>query len=260
MTMLRNFLLAVALAIAGGCASSKNTGPSFHAGDEKTPEFFNGPAVALITNASAYSARLNTDIVGPSGLEHPLAGELLQSGGRLVFQPDQTSSKKHPGAGIIFLWDANQQRGWTVSETLQGYAPAPSTLQVAEVKYDAASATPDQIDSHPCHRINALITLTDGSTSRYVVWQADDLRHFPIRVQSASGGKPTTLNFSDIRFESPDADLFEPPDGFVRFENPVAMMNELIIRETTVGQRAESPTILTPQTPVNPYATMPSAQ
>ncbi len=48
------------------------------------------------------------------------------------------------------------------------------------------------------------------------------------------------MNFSDVRFDSPAEQLFNPPDGFVMYKTPVALMNELIIRETTVGQRTEA--------------------
>jgi hypothetical protein len=96
------------------------------------------------------------------------------------------------------------------------------------------------INNQPCHRVEGRVTRSDGSVAAYKLWEADDLRHFPIRIQSDSGGKPMTLNFSDVRFDSPAEPLFNPPDGFVKYNNPVALMNELIIRETTVGQHTEA--------------------
>jgi hypothetical protein len=230
------FLAVLVLTIAlAGCASKKDTGPSFRAGDEQMPEFLNGPAALLLTNLSGYSAHLDTDILRPFGEGRTVSGALLQRQGRFVFQPDQIVSKKKRDAGILFIWDANLRRGWTVSEALQGYAPAESPLQVTNVQFDAAPGVPDIVNNIPCHRVEARITRADGSVALYKVWKADDLRHFPIRIQSESGGKPMTLTFSDVRLDSPAEQLFNPPDGFVKYSSPVALMNELIIRETTIG-------------------------
>jgi hypothetical protein len=128
------FLMVTALA---GCASKRDTGPSFRAGDEQMPEFLNGPAVVFLTNAPGFSAHLDTDILRPYSEGRTVSGALLQRQGRLVFQPDQILSKKRPGAGLIFIWDANLRRGWTVSEALQGYAPTESSLEITDVKIDS---------------------------------------------------------------------------------------------------------------------------
>jgi hypothetical protein len=230
-------LLAGCLA---GCKSAKNAGPTFHAGDEQMPEFLNGPAVALLTNIPGYSAHVATDIVRPYGNQHALSGALLERNGRLVFQPDQVEKKKkRPVAGLIFIWDANLRQGWTLSEALQGYAPVNAGLAATNVQIDSSAGISEVIDNHPCHRYEARITCSDGSVALYKVWQADDLRHFPLRIQSNTGGKPMTLDFSDVLFDPPSQTLFNPPDGFVRYDTSVALMNELIIRDTTVGEDHE---------------------
>jgi hypothetical protein len=228
-------LLAV---VWSGCASKKNLGPAFHAGDEQIPEFLNGPAVVLLTNAVGYSAHVTTDIRRPYS-ERPLSGTLLQRQGRLVFQPDEVVVKKRPGAGMIFIWDANLRRGWAVSEALQGYAPVTGTLEVTNIQTEPGAAISETVNGHACHRSAVTVSRADGSAAVYKVWQADDLRHFPVRLQSASGGRPITVNLSELIFDSPSEQLFNPPDGFVKYNTPVALMNELIIRETTVGQRNE---------------------
>jgi len=241
--------LCIAAIALAGCFSNKNAGPLFRAGDEQMPEFLGGPAVVLLTNFPGYSARLDTDIRRPYS-QSVVAGPLLHRNGRLVFQPEEIVSKKRAGAGMIFIWDANLKRGWAVSEALQGYAPVTPPVEITAVEYDAEAPFSINVNGHPCHQTRAKVTRADGSIASYRIWQADDLRHFPVRIQSDSGGKPMTLNFSEIRLESPGEQLFNPPDGFVKYNSPVALMNELIIRETTVGQRTE-PTEVGPL-PANP--------
>jgi hypothetical protein len=45
-----------------------------------------------------------------------------------------------------------------------------------------------------------------------------------------------TLNFSNLRLQPPPAELFDPPDGFMKYETPVALMNELIIRQVALAK------------------------
>ncbi|HUD82949.1 MAG TPA: hypothetical protein VMQ67_05580, partial [Candidatus Saccharimonadales bacterium] len=54
----------------------------------------------------------------------------------------------------------------------------------------------------------------------------------PVRIRSISGLRDFTLDFSNVRLELPAAELFVPPDGFTKYETAVALMNELIIRQT----------------------------
>jgi hypothetical protein len=58
-----------------------------------------------------------------------------------------------------------------------------------------------------------------------------------VRIQTAPGPRQMTLNFLNLHLELPPAELFGPPDGFVKFNTPVALMNELIIRQMTLTKQ-----------------------
>ena len=44
-----------------------------------------------------------------------------------------------------------------------------------------------------------MVPLNDGHNARVVEWQANNLHHFPVRIDCVQGTNTITLNFTDIR-------------------------------------------------------------
>jgi hypothetical protein len=92
---------------------------------------------------------------------------------------------------------------------------------------------PEQVNGHPCHRLEKKVVFSDGSTAKLTEWQADDLNRFPVRLRTESGGREETVDFSGVRFDVPSPELFAPPGDFTQYASPAALISELIIREST---------------------------
>lgn len=58
-----------------------------------------------------------------------------------------------------------------------------------------------------------------------------DLRRFAVRINSATNSTFLSLNFSSVRLEAPSSELFQPPDGFTKYDSAEALMNELMVRQ-----------------------------
>ena len=95
----------------------------------------------------------------------------------------------------------------------------------------------EQANGHPCHRIEKMAALSDGSTAKLTEWRADDLNRFPVRVRAESEGRRITVDFSDIRLDIPRLELFVPPGGFTQYASAAALINELMIRESVAEER-----------------------
>lgn len=232
-----SFVLPVAIAavVMAGCASKP--GESYHAGDETPPDFLTGPAVVLLTNLDGYSAHLIASIPKPDGANRVVAGDLLQREGRLIFQPAATAKgkKTRMAGGTFFVWDASAASGYVLSDPLQGYAPVSTNVTVTNIVVNTGAAAEEVVSGHPCRRVEVVVQSNDGTATRFLVWQAEDAKHFPLKIQSASSLRPETLEFSDLRLELPDPELFSPPEGFTKYASAVALMNELIVRQTTLA-------------------------
>jgi hypothetical protein len=67
-------------------------------------------------------------------------------------------------------------------------------------------------------------TYADGSTAEATVWQATDLRDFPIKSEIIAGGGILTTIFKNINQSAPPASLFELPADYTRYGSVQQMM------------------------------------
>jgi hypothetical protein len=232
-SLLRLLLLACAVGAIGGCAS-KAPKEVFHAGDEAPPDFLSGPAAMLLTNLDGFSATVAFSMPSPGGLPHTVSGDLLEREGRLIFQPSSRAknNKTLSQGGMIFIWNEAAHSGYVLSDALQAYARISSSVQGTNVVWKTGEAVQEEANGHPCRRLQAVVECDDGSPARFTVWQAEDAKRLPVRIRATSGLRQFTLDFSNIRLELPAPELFVPPDGFTKYQTAVALMNELIIRQT----------------------------
>jgi hypothetical protein len=242
----RIVMLGLLAALAGGCASTKQVELreellAAKAGDEVPPDFLAGPVSALLTKSGGFSAHAVETVSLPNGTGRTLTGELLERDGWMIFQQSVPVKGKHAAAmsgALFFIWDTGGDKGYVLSEALQGFAQAASSVKATNFDVDAKNAVAEEVNGRACHRVEAVAALSDGSSQRFTEWQADEGGHLPIRLRWLMAGKQTTLDFSDVRLEEPRQELFAPPEGFTRYDSPVALMNELMVRQATLRKAA----------------------
>jgi hypothetical protein len=231
--VLRLLLLLWGSVAVAGCAS-KAPKEVFHAGDEVPPDFLSGPAAMLLTNLDGFSASIAFSLPATAGQTKPLSGDLLEREGRLIFQPTLRITKKNNPlqGGMMFIWDEATHSGYVLSDSLQAFARITPGVQGTNLVWVTDAAVQEEANGHPCRRVQAVVKCDDGSVARFLVWQATDAKHLPVRIESVTGLRQFTLNFSRVRLDLPAPELFVPPDGFTRYPTAVALMGELIIRQT----------------------------
>jgi hypothetical protein len=234
-------LLCLAAAFIGGCAS-RHAGPVYQAGDENPPDFLAGPVAAVLTNLNGFSAHITFTTSSPEGAALAKSGELLGREGRLIFQPTLhiKGKRARTEGGLFFIWDETKHSGYVLSEALQGYAPIKSDAGAASQLSITKEGIQADVNGHPCHRCGAVVVLNNGLEARLTLWQADDVKHFPVRIEAGNGPNHMTLDFSEIRLESPAQELFLPPDGFTAYASSIALMNELIVRDSSLAKKYQT--------------------
>jgi hypothetical protein len=246
--------LTLAAAFLAGCASEKRQEAALaRMGDESPPDFLVGPVSAALTNYDGFSANVVATTSAASDTR-AVSGQLLERQGRFIFQPPATANMKKGKivrGGMFFIWDAVVQRGYVVSEALQGFAPISAPSRITIVTPENHEPVSEQANGHPCHRIEKMAALSDGTAAKLTEWRADDLNRFPVRVRAESEGRRITVDLSDIRLDLPAVELFVPPGGFTEYASAAALINELMIRESSLkkGPSGESPPL--PGQPAN---------
>jgi outer membrane lipoprotein-sorting protein len=238
--------MAWAAAFLAGCASEKRQEAALaHMGDESPPDFFLGPASAALTNFDGFSASVvSTSSAGSA--TRTVSGQVIERRGQIIYQPLATAKVKGGKivrGGMYFIWDSAAQRGYVVSEALQGFAPISAPARITSVTPETKEPVAEPANGHACHRIERTAALSDDSTAKLTEWRADDLNRFPVRVRTESQGRQITVDFSDIRLDIPPPELFVPHDGFTQYASATALINELMIRESSLkkGASGESP-------------------
>ena len=124
-------------------------------------------------------------------------------------------TEREPGQAVIWVPASGKvynllQNGATCMELPLKNAPLMSSpLQLpADTKIERKVVGNETLEGHHCTVEDVTLTTPDGKTMQAKVWAATDLKGFPVRIEAL--GSPTFI-FRDIKLETPDATMFQPP-------------------------------------------------
>jgi outer membrane lipoprotein-sorting protein len=89
----------------------------------------------------------------------------------------------------------------------------PNPFAQAKGTVERSPAGTDTVDDHACKVENVTVTPENGQPQKMKVWEAQDLKGFPIKVEMQSSHGPVTIQYKDISFTEPAASLFTHPDN-----------------------------------------------
>ncbi len=248
-------VLSLTALLASGCAHSpERERQETEILTPLPPPFISGPMAVLLTNAGGFSARVTLESEALPGGPGAPTGQMLGRGTQLLFAPEpKEMGRKHVPAGLSFIWDVAANRGYVLSEALQGYAPVSAPAQITNVSIRPEPGGRETVGGHPCVPEAATIQMSDGATAVFRALRAPDLKGFPLKVSSSSNTAPLTVSFSKVRLELPPAELFEPPPGFTKYSSPEAMADELAVRQRNLHRKpGEEPIPLPEPGPATP--------
>jgi hypothetical protein len=108
---------------------------------------------------------------------------------------------------------------------LKSYCDMPTPKKGnAEGKLEKAELGSDTVEKHACKKSKLTFTDKDGGTAEAIVWEATELKNFPIQYQTVEDGQTTTTTFSDIKMDKPDASLFDLPESYKKYGNMQEML------------------------------------
>ncbi|MGD0615262.1 MAG: hypothetical protein ABSA69_07470 [Verrucomicrobiota bacterium] len=195
-----------------------------------------GPAAVFLTNLDGFSAQATLTIQTAAAGAHTISGQLLERRGKLFFEPlPGKSAGKHADPGqFSFIWDAAAGRGYVLSEALQGYAPFGSTVRFAPPAIQPSAIPVEPFQDHPVNEAMATCPAGNGSPAAFHLLCARDLNGLAVRIESTNEPVPFTLTLSKVRIDRPAEGLFEPPEGFTKYQSEEALLNELAAREQSL--------------------------
>jgi hypothetical protein len=144
--------------------------------------------------------------------------------------PDAAQSMKQMGMDkIVSIMRPDRNSLYLVYPGLQSYAemPIPKGEGVGkddDFKLEKTAQGKETIDGHPCTKHKVVITNEAGERHEALVWNASDLKDFPIQMQVLDKEATVIMKYKDVKFVRPDEKLFDAPAGFTRYADMQQLM------------------------------------
>ena len=84
-----------------------------------------------------------------------------------------------------------------------------------KVKIERTAVKKEKMQGRACVKSRVTITAEDGSKHEATVWNASDLRDFPVCVATKENEGTVVIRFSQIQFVRAETNKFEPPAGYM---------------------------------------------
>ncbi|MBC8001795.1 MAG: hypothetical protein H7X97_04325 [Opitutaceae bacterium] len=113
---------------------------------------------------------------------------------------------------------------------LKSYAEMPVPDQGAgsekEPKIEKTEIGKETVDGRATVKNKVVITDGAGKATEMTVWNAPDLKDFPVKIEMVERGNQITIVYKDIKSGKPEAKLFEAPADFKKYGSPQELMME----------------------------------
>jgi hypothetical protein len=190
-----------------------------------------GPTANLLTNVGGFQADCVITLSAPAPKRpQNLAGEIFVRGQKLRLETVPGKSKSANPGQFGIIWDAGLRGGFAFSEALQGYAPLGATGQFTNVAMESVPGQPDQFEGHPVEHAELTVIGAEGQKWVLQVTRAKDLDNVPLVIESATEPNAFSLTLTKVQPGVPGDELFQPPDGFTKYESQPVLLNELAAR------------------------------
>lgn len=231
-------LVTLAFSLAPAPAQPGPRGPHFDASLSK-----------LFGDNSAFSATLDFQT------KNAATGETMSMPGKLAFQdgkarfemdltqvrsgsipPEAAEQMKAMGMGnMILISRPDKKFVYMIYPGMKAYTENETKdLEDAKAadkwKLEATELARETVAGHPCVKNKVIVTDDKGEKHESTVWNATDLKNFPVKIEAAERGTPVTMTFKDIKLAKPDSALFDPPKDFKRYADMQSLFQEEMMK------------------------------
>jgi hypothetical protein len=118
---------------------------------------------------------------------------------------------------------------------LKAYAEMPIQDSTADKSADYKVETTEQgketLDGHATVKNKVVVTDDQGKKHEYTVWNATDLKKFPVKIETAEEGMNMTMTFKNVKLDKPKADLFNAPSDYKKYDNVMSLMQQEMMKK-----------------------------
>jgi hypothetical protein len=217
-----------------------------------------GPGGAQISAAmtklfgenQAFSATLQNEVQMAQGETISMPGKIAFDSGKSRFEMNMSEAKgsamppqavaqmKSMGMdNMITISRPDKNLAYIVYPGLKAYAEMQDTNSPSQtgLKMEKTELGKETVEGHPAVKSKATVTDDKGKTHEFTVWNATDLKNFPVKIETTEQGTAVTMLFKDVKFTKPEASLFDPPTDFKKYDNIMEMMQQEMMKRMGNG-------------------------
>ena len=200
-----------------------------------SPTGINTAFIKLFGDVSAFSARLDTQVLDQSGkewLRMPMDFAALDKKIRMDINLEQSTSRDLPANTITSLKQTGMDRmvsifrpdkkaSFVLYPRIKRYLTLPLAKGESEamekgLQMEKTTLGKETVDGHACAKNEVVVKNQQGPVLRATTWNAPDLRDFPIQIQTKERDTTVTMRFKQIQFAKPDPKQFEVPADYTQ--------------------------------------------
>jgi hypothetical protein len=248
------FVILTALAILPARAQfSPGSGMGGPAGPQ-----LSGSLAKLFGDNAAFTAAMVVEVKDPQTGEMSIPGKIAFAEGKSRFEMDLTKMQggKIPpevaaqmkGMGmdsVVMVSRPDKKTTYMIYPGLKAYVEMAledsSAASPSDFKMEKTELGKETVDGQPTVKNRVVLTDKTGKRQTATVWNATKLKDFPIKIEHTESGQPVILRFQEVKFAKPEARNFDPPAGFARHEDMMALLQEVFMKRMGGGQGFPKP-------------------
>jgi hypothetical protein len=199
-----------------------------------SPTGINAAFVKLFGNVSAFSARLDTQVLDKSDKEWvrmPMQFAALDNKIRMDINLEQTTSRDLPASTISGLKNAGMERIISIFRPdqkmtlilypgskkymIMALAKGESEAMQKGLQVEKTALGKEKIDGHACVKNKVIIKNQQGPVLEAITWNAADMQDLPLQIETKEKDKRVIMRFTQVQFARPDAKQFDVPTDYV---------------------------------------------
>jgi hypothetical protein len=125
---------------------------------------------------------------------------------------------------------------------LSSYAEIPTqdvsgSVNPDDYKMENAADGKETVDGHDCVKNKTTVTDKDGNKHESTVWNATDLKNFPVKIVTGDASRPVTMLYKSVSLTKPASSLFEAPSGFTKYSDIQTLMQTEMMKKMGGGAK-----------------------
>jgi hypothetical protein len=219
-----------------------------------------GSTAKLFGDNSTFSANLEIQTTtGGSAENMTMPGRIFFDNGKSRFEmntaelkggnmsPQAAAQMKSIGMDkMVMISRPDKKVGYQVYPSMEAYVEnalpeGESSGTGEDFKIEVTEVGKETVESHPCIKNKTIVTDKEGTKHESLVWNATDLKKFPIKIEHMEDSTRVTMLFREVSLSKPAADLFDPPAGAAKYDSLQAMMQQVMMKKFGGGAPGRPP-------------------